>query len=76
MIELENMIELDNEKYTVLLNKQNIQELKQSDYSRVEKIWINENILLNKEEIDFINQFQFEYIPRNYFAEELREAGE
>ena len=51
-----------------VLNKENIDDIKE--------IWINEDIILNDKELDKLRKYRFNYIPRRYFSNELREVGE
>ena len=78
MIELENMIEIDNKKYILAINKGELNErvLNKENTDEIEEIWLNEEIVLNAEEYDKLKQFKFKYIPRSYFSNELREVGE
>lgn len=78
MIELQNAIEVDGEKIVLLLNKDDIKRsiLDADSYSKVEKIWLNQNIILNTDELKLLNEKGFKYIPREFFGQELREAAE
>lgn len=78
MIELQNAIEVDGEKNVLILNKDDIKRviLNSEQYAKVEKIWLNQNIILNYEETKLLNDKGFKYIPREFFGQELREAAE
>ena len=78
MIELENSIEVDNEKIVIILNKDDIKNkiLDSSNYEKIERIWLNQNIILNTEEMQLLKKKGFRYIPREYFGQELKEAAE
>ena len=78
IVELENMIEIDNKKYVLAINKEELNErvLNTEDTSEIEKVWLNEEIVLNAQEYDKLKQYNFKYIPRRYFSNELREVGE
>ena len=78
MLELENMIEIDNKKYILAINKDELNErvLNKENRDEIEKIWLNEEIVLNAEEYDELKNFKFKYIPRRYFSKELKEVGE
>lgn len=78
MIELQNAIEIDNEKNVIILNKDDIKRviLDSERYKKVERIWLNQNIILNSEEIKLLNKKGFKYIPREFFGQELKEAAE
>lgn len=78
MIELQNSIEVDGEKNVLLLNKDDIKSviLNPEQYQKVNRIWLNQNIILNSDEIKLLNKKGFKYIPREFFGQELREAAE
>lgn len=42
----------------------------------IERIWLNQNIILNSEEMELLRAKGFKYIPREYFGQELREVAE
>ena len=48
MIELQNAIEIDNEKNVLILNRTDMRKyiLDEDAYSKIERIWINQNIIL------------------------------
>ena len=78
MIELENFIEIDNERYVVILNKDDFNEfiLNQDIYDKIEKLWVNQNIIFTSEELKLLKNKEFKYIPKEYFGHELKEAAE
>ena len=78
MIELQNAIEIDGEKNVLLLNKDDIKEslFVPDRFEKIQRIWLNQNIILNSEEIKLLNIKGFNYIPREFFGQELREAAE
>lgn len=78
MIELQNFIEIDNEKNVLILNKDDVRKylLDQNKFNNIEKIWINQNIVLNSTEIKLLNQKDFKYVPKEFFGDELKEAAE
>lgn len=78
MIELENAIEIDGIKNVVILNKNDVKRviLDSEIYRNVERIWLNQNIILNSEELKLLNDKGFKYIPREFFGQELKEAAE
>ncbi len=78
MIELQNFIEIDGEKNVIILNKDDIKRniLDEEMYAKAERIWLNQNIILNAEELSLLNKKGFKYIPREFFGQELREAAE
>ena len=78
MIELQNAIEIDGENNVLLLNKDDIKEslFVPDRFEKIQRIWLNQNIILNSEEIKLLNIKGFNYIPREFFGQELREAAE
>jgi len=78
MIELQNAIEIDGEKNIIILNKDDIKHniLDAKMYEKAERIWLNQNIILNAEEARLLNSKGFKYIPREFFGQELKEAAE
>ena len=78
MIELQNAIEVDGIKNVLILNKTDIKNkiMNSESYELIEKIWLNQNIILNSDEIKLLNKKEFKYIPREFFGQELREAAE
>ena len=78
MIELQNAIEIDNVKNVLILNKTDFKNtiMNPDIYAQIEKIWINQNIVLNSEELGMLDEKGFKYIPREFFGQELREAAE
>ena len=78
MIELEHFIEVDNERYVVILNKDDFNEyiLNEENYSKIEIVWVNQNIIFTYDELKLLKNKDFRYIPREYFGHELKEAAE
>ena len=78
MIELQNAIDVDGEKNVLLLNKEDVRRaiLNPEQYKKVERIWLNQCIILNSEELKLLNNKGYTFIPREYFGQELREAAE
>lgn len=78
MIELQNFIEIDNKKYVLILNKDDFKRtLLNDDISdNIEKIWVNQNIIWNSEELKMLSTKNFVYIPKEFFGQELKEAAE
>lgn len=78
MIELQTAREVDGEKVVLILSKE--------DYHRVfddpdaaakaEEVWVNENLFFNNAEMSILREKHFKYIPRVFFSQELKEAGE
>ncbi len=78
MIELQNAIEVDGIKNVLLLNKDDIKRniLDPLMYEKAERIWLNQSIILNSEEMKLLKNKGFKYIPREFFGQELREVAE
>lgn len=78
MIELQTGIEIDNVRNVLILNKADFRKFVLSDnaYDRIKHIWVNQNIIFNSEELERLNTIGFQYIPREFFGRELREAAE
>ena len=78
MIELQNFIEIDNEKNVLILNKNDVKKylLNPSSFDKIEKMWINQNIVLNSFEMKLLKQKDFRYVPKEFFGDELKEAAE
>lgn len=78
LIELQTAREVDGVKQVLILSR--------SDYRRVfenpeaaaavENVWVNENLTFNSSEMRIMREKNFRYIPREYFAQELKEVGE
>lgn len=78
LIELQTAQEVDGSKNVIILSK--------SDYNRifgdveiaekVEKVWVNQNLVFNADEMRILRAKRFRYIPREFFSQELKEAGE
>lgn len=45
-------------------------------YPQIENVWVNQNIVLNSEELKLLEAKGFQYIPREFFGQELKEAAE
>jgi hypothetical protein len=78
MIELQNAIEIDNVKNVLILNKSDFKNiiLNPDIYAQIERIWVNQNIILNAEELKLLEAKGFRFIPREFFGQELKEAAE
>ena len=78
MIELQTAREVDGVKTVLILSK--------SDFNRVfgdpeseaavESVWVNENLVFSADEMNRLTAKKFKYIPRVFFSQELKEAGE
>lgn len=76
MIELQNAIEINECKNLLLLNKSDIEKAMKLKKEQIESIWLNQSIIVGKEEMKFLNEVGFKYIPREFFGQELKEAAE
>lgn len=78
MIELQNFINLDNEKYLLILTKQDFKKyiLNNDNKDLVKKVWVNQNIVLDSNEIKELKKYKFKYIPKEFFGQELKEVAE
>lgn len=78
MIELENAIEIDNKKNVIILNKDDFNNyiLNKENFEKIEKIWVNQNIIFSSNELNILNKKSYKYIPKEYFGQELKEANE
>lgn len=78
MIELQNAIEIDQIKNVLILNKDDFKKciLNTETYNKIEKIWINQNILFNAKEMALLKNKAFDYIPKEFFGQELKEVAE
>lgn len=78
MIELQNSIHIDNIKYVLILNKNDLKNtiLNSEIVGRIKSVWVNQNIIFNSTELDSLNKIGFRYIPKEFFGYELKEAAE
>lgn len=78
MIELQNSIEIDNNKYVLILNKNDFNDtfMNQNVYSNIEQAWINQNVVFDSKELKLLKTKKFKYIPKEFFGQELREVAE
>lgn len=76
MIELQNAIEINECKNLLSLNKSDIEKAMKLKKEQIESIWLNQSIIVGKEEMKFLNEVGFKYIPREFFGQELKEAAE
>ena len=78
MIELQNAIKIDQKKNVLILNKDDFKNtvLDENIYQNIEKIWVNQNILFNSKEMELLKNKGFNYIPKGFFGQELKEVAE
>ncbi|MBQ3850066.1 MAG: site-specific DNA-methyltransferase, partial [Clostridia bacterium] len=78
MIELRTAREVDGEKVVLILSKEDYHRIF-DDPAAAEKaqdVWVNENLFFNNAEMRVLRDKHFKYIPRVFFSQELKEAGE
>jgi adenine-specific DNA-methyltransferase len=80
MVQLENHIKIDNEKYIILYKENDVHKLIQDKdrMNKCKRIYKPSYILFNTEQLKEINKREIEVItiPEYYFASELKEIGE
>lgn len=78
MIELQNFIDLDNEKYLLILTKSDFKKyiLNNDRNHLIQKVWVNQNIVFDSNEIKELKKYKFKYIPKEFFGQELKEVAE
>lgn len=78
MIEIENAIEIDGVNNVIILNKEDYNKyiLDNDNFANIKKIWLNQNIIFDNEELAKMKEKDFRYIPREYFGQELKEVAE
>ena len=78
MIEIQNAIEIDNKKYVLILNKKHFNDYirNNNDSSQIRKVWINQNIIFDTEEMKILRQYDYKYVPKEFFGQELKEVAE
>lgn len=78
MIELENSIEVDNIENVIIFNKEDYNKyiLDENKFKNIKKIWVNQNIIFDSNELKKLSLKNFKYIPKEYFGQELKEASE
>lgn len=78
MIELQNGIKLDNERYVLVINKADYKKYvaDNPNVKKIKKMWVNQNIIFNSGEMKRLKLVGYKYIPKEFFGQELREAAE
>lgn len=78
MIEIQNAIEIDNKKNVLILNKTDFKNivLDEKKYKKIERMWVNQNIVFNAKELKLLEAKGYKDIPKEFFGQELREAAE
>lgn len=78
LLEVHNFEEIDNTKNILVLNKDDYNKYIKNNQKKtlIKKVWVNQNIIFSSTELSMLKQFNFRYIPKEFFGQELREAGE
>ena len=78
MIELENSIEIDNVENVIIYNRDDYKKYIMDDTKnkKIKRVWVNQNIIFDSDELKLLNEKEFKYIPKEYFGQELKEAAE
>ena len=78
MIELEHHMQIDGKENVVILNKNDFKNtiLNSEINKRIKNIWINQKIVFNAKELYELEKYEYRFIPKEYFGEELKEAAE
>ncbi len=78
LIELQTAQEVDGVKNVLILSRSDYNRIfsDESAAAAVEKVWINQNLIFNADEMRILRTKRFRYIPREFFSQELKEAGE
>lgn len=78
MIELEHGIKIDDKKYVIILDDEEMDEFTENieDYPELKAVFISSDILLTGEQSKMLETIDTYIIPDHYFDFELREAGE
>lgn len=78
MIQLEYGVKVDNRKYLMIMNDDEMDEFEKNanNYTELKAIFINQDVLFSTAQEQLLNKLDFYIIPDYYFDFELREAGE
>ena len=77
MLELQCFEEIDNIRNILILNKNDyVNYIKNGDPKTIKKVWVNQNIVFSNSELTDLKKYKFKFIPKEFFGEELKEAGE
>lgn len=75
MLEIQNSVEIDNVNNILILNKKDFNTY-QPFLEKASNVWINQNIIFTSNEISVLKKSKYKTIPKEFFGEELKEAGE
>lgn len=78
LIELQTAQEVDGVKNVLILSKSDYRRIfeNKAKADAVEHVWVNENLVFSAAEMKVLRSKRFRYIPREFFAQELKEVGE
>lgn len=78
MIQLEYGIKIDEQKYVIIMDDEEIDSFEQhfSSYTDLKAVFINQDVLLSSSQEKLLENIDTFIIPDYYFDFELREAGE
>ena len=78
MIQLEHAVKIDNERYVMILDEENADDLAEhiSDYPELKAIYAAKDVLFTTEQQTALNGIPIHIIPDYYFEFELREEGQ
>lgn len=78
MIQLEHGIKIDNQKYIVIMNDEEMDDFEKNigNYPQLKAAFINQDVFLSSSQEELLENIDTYIIPDYYFDFELREAGE
>ena len=78
MIQLEHGIRIDDKKYKVILDDDEMDKFEEDffNYPELKAVFLNQDVLLSTSQEKLLENIETYIIPDYYFGEELREAGE
>lgn len=78
MIQLQYGVKVDNEKYVIIMDDDEMDEFEKSfqKYTELKALFINQDVLLTTSQEKLLSNVNTYIIPDCYFDSELREAGE
>lgn len=78
MIQLEHGIKIDNQKYIVIMNDEEMDDFEKNigNYPQLKAVFINQDVFLSSSQEELLENIDTYIIPDYYFDFELREAGE
>ena len=78
MIQLEHGIKIDDQKYVIIMEDEDMDELEKNidNYPQLKAVFINQDVFLSSSQEALLEKIDSYIIPDYYFDYELREAGE